>query len=243
MSLIKRLPSRRSQSPINCIRPGILGPLKRKSKGAHMTLFVMSLQLGWLKKVKSFGGFSGEMETESQPKRLFQGTTNMLSTEVSHLPELNTWWVSHWTYFNWVHYMWRVWVLGCFWVINSPSIFNLSSSVVQKKNNGIHQFIWIFETFITHYSLYWCIVLPISEWSAALCSFTHLQHMIQCFQRLREALFTKPKVYFCLRSTMVHALSVWSNCNFFVIVRRVRVQVNLCLCGQSKICRKCKPLS
>ncbi|XP_051514750.1 P2R1A-PPP2R2A-interacting phosphatase regulator 1-like isoform X1 [Myxocyprinus asiaticus] len=54
--------SRRSQSPINCIRPSILGPLKRK----------------------------GEMETESQPKRLFQGTTNMLSTEVSHLPELNT---------------------------------------------------------------------------------------------------------------------------------------------------------
>ncbi|XP_042626227.1 P2R1A-PPP2R2A-interacting phosphatase regulator 1-like isoform X3 [Cyprinus carpio] len=54
--------SRRSQSPINCIRPGILGPLKRKS----------------------------EMETESQPKRLFQGTTNMLSTEVSHLPELNS---------------------------------------------------------------------------------------------------------------------------------------------------------
>ncbi|XP_026136413.1 protein FAM122B isoform X1 [Carassius auratus] len=54
--------SRRSQSPINCIRPGILGPLKRKC----------------------------EMETESQPKRLFQGTTNMLSAEVSHLPELNT---------------------------------------------------------------------------------------------------------------------------------------------------------
>ncbi|XP_073676458.1 protein FAM122B isoform X3 [Garra rufa] len=53
---------RRSQSPINCIRPGILGPLKRKS----------------------------EMETESQPKRLFQGTTNMLSTEVTHLPELST---------------------------------------------------------------------------------------------------------------------------------------------------------
>ncbi|KAG1929208.1 protein FAM122B isoform X2 [Pimephales promelas] len=53
---------RRSQSPINCIRPSIMGNLKRK----------------------------GEMETESQPKRLFQGTTNMLSTEVSHLPELNT---------------------------------------------------------------------------------------------------------------------------------------------------------
>ncbi|XP_057206040.1 protein FAM122B isoform X1 [Triplophysa rosa] len=55
------LPSRRSQSP-NCIRPSILCPLKRK----------------------------GEMETESQPKRLFQGTTNILSTEASHLPELNT---------------------------------------------------------------------------------------------------------------------------------------------------------
>ncbi|TRZ02032.1 hypothetical protein DNTS_024189 [Danionella cerebrum] len=53
---------RRSQSPINCIRPSILGPLKRK----------------------------GEMETESQPKRLFQGTTTMLSTEVSHSPELHT---------------------------------------------------------------------------------------------------------------------------------------------------------
>ncbi|XP_052011092.1 P2R1A-PPP2R2A-interacting phosphatase regulator 1-like isoform X2 [Xyrauchen texanus] len=53
---------RRSQSPINCIRPSILRPLKRK----------------------------GEMETESQPKRLFQGTTNMLSTEMCHLPELNT---------------------------------------------------------------------------------------------------------------------------------------------------------
>ncbi|XP_062381125.1 protein FAM122B isoform X1 [Sardina pilchardus] len=53
---------RRSQSPINCIRPSILGPLKRK----------------------------GEMETESPPKRLFQGTTTMLSTEVSHLPELGS---------------------------------------------------------------------------------------------------------------------------------------------------------
>ncbi|KAM6953476.1 protein FAM122B isoform 2-T2 [Aplochiton taeniatus] len=47
--------SRRSQSPINCIRPSILGPIKRKV----------------------------EMETESQPKRLFQGTTTMLSSEVS----------------------------------------------------------------------------------------------------------------------------------------------------------------
>ncbi|KAK7899479.1 hypothetical protein WMY93_020332 [Mugilogobius chulae] len=49
--------SRRSQSPINCIRQSILGPIKRK----------------------------GEMETESQPKRLFQGTTTMLSSDVSDL--------------------------------------------------------------------------------------------------------------------------------------------------------------
>ncbi|KAG9272650.1 protein FAM122B isoform X1 [Astyanax mexicanus] len=55
---------RRSQSPINCIRPSILGPIKRK--------------------------VSGEMEPESQPKRLFQGTTTMLSTEASHLPELSS---------------------------------------------------------------------------------------------------------------------------------------------------------
>ncbi|KAI1903084.1 hypothetical protein AGOR_G00023570 [Albula goreensis] len=54
--------NRRSQSPINCIRPSILGSIKRK----------------------------GEMETESQPKRLFQGTTNMLSSEASLLPDLSS---------------------------------------------------------------------------------------------------------------------------------------------------------
>ncbi|XP_029297263.1 protein FAM122B isoform X3 [Cottoperca gobio] len=53
--------SRRSQSPINCIRASILGPIKRK----------------------------GEMETESQPKRLFQGTTTMLASDVSGLSELS----------------------------------------------------------------------------------------------------------------------------------------------------------
>ncbi|XP_036380480.1 protein FAM122A-like [Megalops cyprinoides] len=53
--------NRRSQSPSNCIRPSILGPIKRK----------------------------GEMETESQPKRLFQGTTTMLSSEASQLPDLS----------------------------------------------------------------------------------------------------------------------------------------------------------
>ncbi|KAJ8407187.1 hypothetical protein AAFF_G00288630 [Aldrovandia affinis] len=53
--------TRRSQSPINCIRPSILGPLKRK----------------------------GEMETESQPKRLFQGSTSVLSSEGSHLAHLS----------------------------------------------------------------------------------------------------------------------------------------------------------
>uniref|UniRef100_A0A3Q3BI70 PABIR family member 2 n=2 Tax=Haplochromini TaxID=319058 RepID=A0A3Q3BI70_HAPBU len=53
---------RRSQSPINCIRASILGPIKRK----------------------------GEMETESQPKRLFQGTTTMLSSDVSNLSDLSS---------------------------------------------------------------------------------------------------------------------------------------------------------
>ncbi|ERE63364.1 hypothetical protein H671_xg20718 [Cricetulus griseus] len=56
--------SRRSQSPVKCIRPNALGPLKRK----------------------------GEMETESQPKRLFQGTTTMLSTDAGQLSDLSSWW-------------------------------------------------------------------------------------------------------------------------------------------------------
>ncbi|CAO2622136.1 PABIR family member 2 [Lemmus lemmus] len=54
--------SRRSQSPVKCIRPSVLGPLKRK----------------------------GEMETESQPKRIFQGTTNMLSTDATQLSDLSS---------------------------------------------------------------------------------------------------------------------------------------------------------
>ncbi|CAI5793319.1 Family with sequence similarity 122B [Podarcis lilfordi] len=54
--------SKRSQSPINCIRPSALGPIKRK----------------------------GEMETESQPKRLFQGTTNMLCPDATHLSDLSS---------------------------------------------------------------------------------------------------------------------------------------------------------
>ncbi|XP_036894872.1 PABIR family member 2 isoform X6 [Sturnira hondurensis] len=54
--------SSRSQSPVKCIRPSALGPLKRK----------------------------GEMETESQPKRLFQGTTNMLSPETAQLSDLSS---------------------------------------------------------------------------------------------------------------------------------------------------------
>ncbi|KAM6923880.1 protein FAM122B [Xenentodon cancila] len=54
--------SRRSQSPINCIRASILGPIKRK----------------------------GEAETESQPKRLFQGTTTMLTSDVSNLSDLSS---------------------------------------------------------------------------------------------------------------------------------------------------------
>uniref|UniRef100_A0A670KBB7 PABIR family member 2 n=1 Tax=Podarcis muralis TaxID=64176 RepID=A0A670KBB7_PODMU len=58
----RRFSNRRSQSPINCIRPSALGPIKRK----------------------------GEMETESQPKRLFQGTTNMLSPDATHLSDLSS---------------------------------------------------------------------------------------------------------------------------------------------------------
>lgn len=58
----RRFTTRRSQSPINCIRPSVLGPIKRK----------------------------GEMETESQPKRLFQGTSSILSPDVTHLPDLSS---------------------------------------------------------------------------------------------------------------------------------------------------------
>ncbi|KAM5290184.1 PABIR family member 2 isoform 3-T3 [Glossophaga mutica] len=54
--------SSRSQSPVKCIRPSALGPLKRK----------------------------GEMETESPPKRLFQGTTNMLSSDTAQLSDLSS---------------------------------------------------------------------------------------------------------------------------------------------------------
>ncbi|XP_065266400.1 P2R1A-PPP2R2A-interacting phosphatase regulator 1-like isoform X2 [Emys orbicularis] len=56
----RRFLNRRSQSPIRCIRPSVLGPMKRK----------------------------GEMDTEDEPKRFFQGTTSMLSPEVSHLTDL-----------------------------------------------------------------------------------------------------------------------------------------------------------
>uniref|UniRef100_A0A8C8SKS9 Protein FAM122A n=1 Tax=Pelusios castaneus TaxID=367368 RepID=A0A8C8SKS9_9SAUR len=56
----RRFLNRRSQSPIHCIRPSVLGPTKRK----------------------------GEMDTEDEPKRFFQGPTSMLSPEVSHLTNL-----------------------------------------------------------------------------------------------------------------------------------------------------------
>ncbi|XP_074863545.1 P2R1A-PPP2R2A-interacting phosphatase regulator 1-like isoform X3 [Carettochelys insculpta] len=56
----RRFLNRRSQSPIHCIRPSVLGTMKRK----------------------------GEMDTEDEPKRFFQGTTSMLSPEVSHLTDL-----------------------------------------------------------------------------------------------------------------------------------------------------------
>ncbi|XP_072483972.1 P2R1A-PPP2R2A-interacting phosphatase regulator 1-like [Notamacropus eugenii] len=60
-SQTRRFTTRRSHSPVNCIRPGILGAVKRK----------------------------GEMETEDQPKKSFQGITNMLYSDVTHLSELN----------------------------------------------------------------------------------------------------------------------------------------------------------
>ncbi|XP_021096220.1 protein FAM122B isoform X14 [Heterocephalus glaber] len=56
--------STRSQSPVKCIRPSVLGPLKRK----------------------------GEMETESQPKRFFQGAPGMLSPDTAQLSDLSSWW-------------------------------------------------------------------------------------------------------------------------------------------------------
>ncbi|EOA98211.1 Protein FAM122A, partial [Anas platyrhynchos] len=52
----RRFSSRRSQSPINCIRPSVLGSIKRK----------------------------GVTEMEDHPKRLFQGSMNMLTPEISH---------------------------------------------------------------------------------------------------------------------------------------------------------------
>ncbi|XP_068813429.1 P2R1A-PPP2R2A-interacting phosphatase regulator 1 isoform X2 [Struthio camelus] len=56
----RRFPSRRSQSPINCIRPSVLGSIKRK----------------------------GVTEMEDHPKRLFQGSSSMLTPEVSHQTDL-----------------------------------------------------------------------------------------------------------------------------------------------------------
>ncbi|XP_065585496.1 P2R1A-PPP2R2A-interacting phosphatase regulator 1 isoform X3 [Cyrtonyx montezumae] len=56
----RRFSSRRSQSPINCIRPSVLGSIKRK----------------------------GATEMEDHPKRLFQGSTNMPSSEDLHQLDL-----------------------------------------------------------------------------------------------------------------------------------------------------------
>ncbi|NWW41027.1 F122A protein, partial [Panurus biarmicus] len=59
--------SRRSQSPINCIRPSVLGSIKRK----------------------------GVTEMEDHPKRLFQGSTNMLTPEAAHQADLGACLSSH----------------------------------------------------------------------------------------------------------------------------------------------------
>ncbi|XP_024258731.1 P2R1A-PPP2R2A-interacting phosphatase regulator 1 isoform X2 [Oncorhynchus tshawytscha] len=91
--------SRRSQSPINCIRPSILGPIKRKEQrklaltrietvggtGAQLSKRTSTCQ----PRTSVSGLFTcgitklGEMmEMESQPKRLFHGTTTMLSSDL-----------------------------------------------------------------------------------------------------------------------------------------------------------------
>ncbi|XP_035581457.1 LOW QUALITY PROTEIN: protein FAM122A-like [Zalophus californianus] len=53
----------RSQNPTNIIRPSICGPFKRK----------------------------GEMTFEDKPKKLFQGTTNMLSSDTTQQSDMNVW--------------------------------------------------------------------------------------------------------------------------------------------------------
>ncbi|KAJ6653786.1 hypothetical protein lerEdw1_008716 [Lerista edwardsae] len=92
--------SRRSQSPINCIRPSVLGPIKRKGMRFHdvcvslLTLacahMPLSLEGIRLESNRTAPISVGEMETESQPKRLFQGTTNMLSPDMTHLADLSS---------------------------------------------------------------------------------------------------------------------------------------------------------
>ncbi|XP_025708259.1 P2R1A-PPP2R2A-interacting phosphatase regulator 1-like isoform X3 [Callorhinus ursinus] len=52
-----------SQNPTNIIRPSICGPFKRK----------------------------GEMTFEDKPKKLFQGTTNMLSSDTTQQSDMNVW--------------------------------------------------------------------------------------------------------------------------------------------------------
>ncbi|XP_032928330.1 P2R1A-PPP2R2A-interacting phosphatase regulator 1 isoform X1 [Catharus ustulatus] len=63
----RRFSSRRSQSPINCIRPSVLGSMKRK----------------------------GVTEMEDHPKRLFQGSSNMLTPEAAHQADLGACLSSH----------------------------------------------------------------------------------------------------------------------------------------------------
>ncbi|KAG8448306.1 hypothetical protein GDO86_015410 [Hymenochirus boettgeri] len=60
----RRFTTKRSRSPVNYIRPSAFGPMKRKVEM--------------------------EMEVENQPKRLFQGTTNILSPDVNQM-----------SYFSW----------------------------------------------------------------------------------------------------------------------------------------------
>lgn len=56
------------------------------------SLFLFKLQLPSLNEIKTQSTLSGDMEVESQPKRLFQGTTSILSSDVS---DLRSWWETH----------------------------------------------------------------------------------------------------------------------------------------------------
>ncbi|GAB1302777.1 PABIR family member 2 [Apodemus speciosus] len=85
--------SRRSQSPVKCIRPSVLGPIKRKGdlnlRDAQFDLCA-EVDTGIADRSVDMEFAQGEMETESQPKRPFQGAANMLSADPSQLSDFSS---------------------------------------------------------------------------------------------------------------------------------------------------------